>query len=167
MALLDFMKKRVRITPLKAEENIPLKSCDLNSAIKQSIKLLITKANHAEIEIDYTPTSVNIEADYLLPELFTNILGNAIKHSKGSIVKISVTSSEYKVRVKVEDDGVGIVPELSEQMFSGSILGHRSKITGLGLYLSKKIISNYHGKIEYRKSDLGGACFDLSFNVSI
>ncbi len=101
-------------------------------------------------------------ANPLLKDVFANLIGNAIKHSKGPLVieiKLDeVTQNKKKYyRVAVEDTGPGISDELKS-----SLLSHR-KLSGkgLGLYLVRTFTKQFNGKfwIEDRvKGDYTKGC---------
>ena len=94
-----------------------------------------------------------VHADRLLYDVFSNIVDNSIKHSKGD-VEINITLNDVKIdnkkfyRVSVEDNGPGIKPDLQKRVFDrmyyeGGIM--RGK--GLGLYLVKILVECFHGNV--------------------
>ena len=72
-----------------------------------------------------------------------------------------------KVRLEVQDDGPGVVPEdepkLFQPFFTTKPVG---KGTGLGLSVSYGIIESYSGAIGYSPNDWGGATFFFELPVS-
>lgn len=86
-----------------------------------------------------------------LRRVLANFLGNAIKNTnKGGKINVSVDFAEENVTVSVEDTGIGIpekdMPKLFHR-FSQGTGKKRSTSTGLGLYLSYRIIEAHGGKI--------------------
>ena len=95
-----------------------------------------------------------VKANPLLKDVFTNIIGNAIKHSKGK-ASISVDVNEIDKNghtlclIPIEDDGPGIPDELKEKIFHRFNRGQTDvKGTGLGLCLVKTMINNFGGQVK-------------------
>lgn len=82
--------------------------------------------------------------------VISNLLGNAIKHSKkDGIIKINVSYDEKDVRVDIVDFGEGLSKEDIEKLFNRFSQGtskKRSASTGLGLYLSRQIIEAHNAQ---------------------
>jgi len=93
--------------------------------------------------------------------ILNQVLGNAIKYSKESngIIKIYSTSTENKITLTIEDNGVGIserdIFRVFEKGFTGDNGRKFGKSTGMGLYLCKKLCNrlglgiSIESKLEY------------------
>ena len=97
--------------------------------------------------------SCRVLANELLKDVFSNIVGNAIKHSHGDIeIGISLQATEEQgtpfCRATVEDTGPGIPDELKRRIFERAGK-EMAKLTGkgLGLYLVKTLVDDYHGRV--------------------
>ncbi len=86
-------------------------------------------------------------------EVVTNLLSNAINNTpKGGKIKIKSEINDNKIIISIQDNGVGITKEEKNQLFEkfGKIERYGKELdvlvdgSGLGLYISKKII-NFHG----------------------
>jgi two-component system sensor histidine kinase VicK len=106
---------------------------------------------------------VNADAERLT-QVISNLLTNAFKFTqKGEIsVNISTDDTDQQVVVSVTDTGQGIDPEIMPRLFTKfatkSIVG-----TGLGLYISKRIIEAHGGKMwAENNSDGIGATFSFT-----
>ena len=103
-----------------------------------------------------------------IQEVISNLLNNAYKFTENgqTIVKIKkkIDNEKKQVKIIVKDSGTGIdkeiLPRLFEKFATKSEAG-----TGLGLYISKKIVEAHGGKIggENNSSDDRGAYFLLYF----
>ncbi|NLK75472.1 MAG: two-component sensor histidine kinase [Clostridiales bacterium] len=135
----------VRICPLIEDVISSLKPmADENSiAIRVSCKPLIIWANNQQIR-----------------ELFTNLITNAIKYNKpGGEVYVTVNLELDKIKIIVQDTGVGIPEDAIQRVFERFYRvdkGRSKKIggTGLGLSIVKHIVNYYNGTIKL-ESELG------------
>ena len=97
----------------------------------------------------------------LNPELFEWVIENLVKNAldafesgKGDI-KISLSQNTKYLFIDVTDNGKGIDPKYSKDVFRPGYSTKR-RGWGLGLSLSKRIIEEYHkGKIFIKETQLG------------
>ena len=102
----------------------------------------------------HTPESgapATIQANsYLLKIALKNIIDNACKYSEKE-VDIILSRINRQVVIEIEDRGIGIPQEEIEHIFQSFYRGsntHDYAGQGIGLSLTMKIISAYHGKLE-------------------
>lgn len=88
--------------------------------------------------ISNLPPGLEIYADHMLEKVFYNLIDNALRHG-GRVKTIGITFHEDGGAgiLVVEDDGVGIEPELKDQIFERGF-GSNS---GYGLFLSREILA--------------------------
>ena len=123
--------------------------------MKQNLKLMFDKQN-IKFEIENLEDEIFIYGDYnRLNQVLLNIVKNsieAIDKNKKSYIKIYTKLKNNKVKIYVEDNGVGISKEnlkkISEPFFTTKQNG-----TGLGVLLSKEIITAHNGKLEYTSKE--------------
>ena len=100
-------------------------------------------------------------------QIMINLLSNAIKYNKtGGKVSIDATEDDGKIRVNVEDTGIGIsekdIPHMFEKFFRAEGSSRETPGTGLGLAVTKSLVQVMGGMIEM-KSKLGeGSRFSFS-----
>ncbi|WP_440990472.1 ATP-binding protein [Haloarchaeobius baliensis] len=113
--------------------------------------------------------SVSVLADDLLPEVFENLLTNAVQHNEGTAARvcIEVDVTEDEVEVRVLDDGPGIDEEVMSHVFEKGQKGFESPGTGFGLYLVHEIVDSYGGRVEATNRDEGGAKFTVCLPRSL
>ena len=126
----------------------------VNELIKDCAKELevLFKQNNTEIIFDFENEELMINADKNeIRRVISNLLGNAIKHG-GENTKVIVRSQKIgkDAQISVEDNGVGLSKEDQMKLFRRFSQGtskKRSCSTGLGLYLSRRIVEAHNGPI--------------------
>ena len=111
---------------------------------------------------------VNADAERLT-QVVSNLLTNAFKFTQKGEITVNITRDDtnQQVIVSVTDTGQGIDPEIMPRLFTKfatkSIVG-----TGLGLYVSKRIIEAHGGKMwAENNSDGIGATFSFTIPLVI
>ncbi|MDV2482651.1 GAF domain-containing protein [Methanoculleus sp. Wushi-C6] len=99
-------------------------------------------------DIHYTPQERWVAADDLLPAVFINLIGNAVKFGGPDVsVRIDVREEDGTVMVSVEDTGPGIPDAEKSLVFEKFRKGGRKSGKGLGLYIVRTLIERYGGKV--------------------
>jgi PAS domain S-box-containing protein len=95
-----------------------------------------------------------VMANKLLHDVFSNLVGNAVKHSNGSGVDINVKlenaseNGKNYYKVLVEDNGPGIPGEMKDKIFNRLQRGDtKARGLGLGLYIVKSLVDSYGGRV--------------------
>ncbi|MDQ3123199.1 MAG: ATP-binding protein [bacterium] len=100
-------------------------------------------------------------------EVITNLFDNAIKYTEHGKITIGLTGDENVVQIRIADTGSGIAAEDVSHLFQKFYRVDNSITrpiggTGLGLFISRKIIELYHGRI-WVESELGkGSTFYIN-----
>jgi two-component system sensor histidine kinase FlrB len=91
-----------------------------------------------------------------------NLIDNALYHAgEGGHLQVSLEAPEDgRVRLRVEDDGPGIPPDIRERIFD-PFFTTRERGTGLGLAVAQAVVLAHGGDIRLCDSALGGACFQI------
>jgi signal transduction histidine kinase len=135
----------------------------------QELLVLVEQQAHAKnIKINFDVHEQIVVADkQLLNQAILNILSNAIKftHPHGEISLTSKVGEEFFM-LQICDNGIGISPKNQEKLFkpfSQIDNEYQAKVngTGLGLYLTQKIIELHGGKIEVQSELNKGSCFHI------
>lgn len=89
-----------------------------------------------------------------------NLLENAVKWSpQGGTVEVRLEAVGQRVRLEVADRGPGVPTDLEPRLFTRFTGSRAGGGSGLGLYLSKRIIEAHGGQIGYRPRPGGGSLF--------
>lgn len=109
------------------------------------------------------PAWVRADPDRI-QQVLLNLLDNGVKSSpRDSKISVDVTIDGQDVRVSVRDHGAGLSETDMDKMFDKWVRG-RSSVhgTGLGLYISRRIVEAHHGRIWAENAPDGGAVFHFS-----
>lgn len=111
--------------------------------------------------------NTNYKGDYYWSvEAISNIIKNCIEHSEnGGIIEIISETNPIYTEIIITDEGKGIckedLPHLFERFYRGNNSG--SEGIGIGLYLTKMIVSKQNGVITAKNRENKGAEFNIKF----
>ena len=140
----------------------------------------ITRQLSEELKSRYTDKQINsrIEEDIhlygdplLLKLLVSNLLENANKYAgKQTQITCNLYRKDHKVVLKVSDEGIGIPDEEKKKVFDkfyrvGNEQTRRTKGTGLGLFICKKIVQSHVGDIQVTDNVPQGSTFIVTFTA--
>ncbi len=118
-----------------------------------------------QIVFECRPPDLLIHADeQMITQVLLNLVKNAVQAveriDKAEII-ISALSNENRIVLKVTDNGEGIPPEISDEIFM-PFFTTRKKGTGVGLSYSRQVMVMNGGRIEF-DSQAGRTQFRLMF----
>ncbi|NVM57155.1 MAG: PAS domain-containing protein, partial [Desulfobacterales bacterium] len=135
---------------------LELEEVDMSTLITETLQSLQGLAGEKGISMTYTPpkTSVIVKADRRrLQQVLVNLVANAIKFSEAHrTILVTGEVTNDNVTIKVIDQGPGIPAEELPKLFDKFYQAHSTVKravggTGLGLYISKKIVEAHGGHI--------------------
>ncbi len=96
-----------------------------------------------------------------------NLIANAIKYhdpdKKNCFVKITAKSSKTDLKLQLEDNGIGILPDYHGKIFDMFFrLPSKTDGSGIGLYIVKEVIEKLHGNIQVSSDSGRGTTFTIS-----
>lgn len=146
LSKLDYGRMELRMTRFSLS--------DLLKKVANAMRLTIQDSGH-EMTVEAPDDLPNIVGDReRIEQVVVNILSNAVKYtpSGGHIRLAACALAGNRVRITVEDDGVGIpaadVPRLFERFYRVDKARSRAAGgTGLGLAIAKEIVEQHEGKI--------------------
>lgn len=100
-----------------------------------------------------------------LEQVLLNLLSNAIKYSpEDSQITVSLINDDKKITVSVQDEGIGIPKSKQKLIFDRyyQVKTKKRQGFGLGLYISKEIIKQHHGKLWVESNGKKGSLFLFS-----
>jgi len=143
--VLDFQKLDTGKMTYKMEKN------SINLALKEMGELMGSliekKGLNLIIEIADNLPKINFDKNKII-QVLTNLVNNALRSTeKGSIIVTARKTSDF-IQISIQDSGKGIQLEDIPKLFQEyEQLERKGGGTGLGLIISKDIISAHNGKI--------------------
>ncbi len=127
---------------------------------------IVLKDNNYNINGTNIKPNIFIFADKTrISQVISNLLSNAIKFTNKGTIDIIIEKKydyENKVLINIKDTGQGLDQSITPKLFSKFITKSKGG-TGLGLFISKKIIEAHSGQIyAYNNKDGKGATFGFS-----
>lgn len=163
--MLDYLLEWARIK--YASEVFSPSMLDLNNCIRKVFNLLgeVATTNSIILQND-VPAGTAVFADKkMLLSILQNLLSNALKYSRPmGIIKVSASTKNNKVLIKVEDTGIGMSKEKLEKLFKPQLkpLSHlrkEDKGAGIGLLLVKGFVEKNGGEVCAESEEGKGTAF--------
>lgn len=132
--------------------DVSLNDTSLDFVLEDAVNALSNLAQRRNVSITLEKLGVHVRGDVdRLSQVFTNLLGNALKFSPDN-AQIKVFSSLHGdvVEVSVQDQGRGVPPEFRDaifERFKQVSADDAKRGTGLGLAICKTIVELHHGQI--------------------
>ncbi len=143
---------------------------DIYDLIASDMQLLAeTQGRSLQVFISHDLPTIAADTS-TLTEVFVNLIDNAIKYSpENGVVTVNATAGDTMVQVDVIDQGIGIPPNVMQNLFHKFYRSHRSREnvsgSGIGLYITKAIVESLGGSIEVRSKEGQGTT--ISFMLPI
>lgn len=136
--------------------------------LEQSLKIF-TNSYPERIRLEYSGQDEQmVNGDRMMLQMsVNNLIENALKYSPpSSLVTIKLTNDHKQLCLQVLDQGEGIADAEKRKVFRkfyrvGNENTRKTKGTGLGLYLTKRIVEQHRGKIGIKNNSPNGSIFEL------
>jgi signal transduction histidine kinase len=153
-------------------QKMPPKEINLNKIINSVQLNLSSLINERKADLIVSPLPTIVVQDFLMIQLFQNLIGNGLKYNKNAIPTVEVFSFEQnKTHIfAVRDNGIGISEQYKESVFKIFHRLHSAEEfegTGIGLAACKRIIELYEGKIWFESDHLGTTFYFTLPNCNI
>ncbi|RXF70555.1 helix-turn-helix domain-containing protein [Arcticibacter tournemirensis] len=160
--LLDYRKIEYDKQKIRASEN------DLVSYVREIVDSFRHHAQKLDVQLNLLSQDREVKVWFdtqMLDKVFFNLISNSIKFSrdKGHVyVRIWQNGNGY-VCVEVEDNGIGMNPEETAQIFNQFYQADHTPTvgSGIGLSLSREIIRLHQGIIEVKSEKWKGSVFTV------
>ncbi|RZJ99633.1 MAG: GHKL domain-containing protein, partial [Flavobacterium sp.] len=163
--LINEILKLARVGRLEIELthiNMPVLLKEITSEVTSSLG-----AAHVNIRLGDTP---NLKGDHtLVGQIFTNLIGNAVKYSAKSdnpSVMIQGEAVNDEIIYSIKDNGIGIDVNYHDKVFE--LFKRMENVkdfegTGVGLAIVKRIMDKHNGRIWFESELNVGTTFFVAF----
>jgi signal transduction histidine kinase len=138
---------------------------DVGRVVREQTELFAGQSPKHLLDVSLPPTPLPVRGDSnRLAQVVANLLSNAIKYSPhGGVVRVAGKRNHDFVRVSIQDEGVGIPPELQREIFGKFVRGHATaegiEGSGLGLAISRSLVEAHGGNIDFESTKGRGSTF--------
>ena len=150
-----------RVQPLNVSD------FDVNAVVNQTVKLVEHKLELGNINarLELEPDLPLIRGDAgQIEQLLLALVMNAIEAMphEGNLHIATAKTGDGSVMIKVEDDGIGIPPDLLPHLFEPfTTTKEESKGVGLGLAIARTIVDRHAGHIQVTSEEGRGTTFTI------
>jgi signal transduction histidine kinase len=151
------------------KEDAPVGEADVNQVLQDVMYFLKYEALKRSVKIvedfDFRLPPIAADANRL-KQIFINLVMNAFQAMEGggSLLLRTCCHEERFVSVQIADTGSGIPQKTLSRIFEPFYTTKKTgKGTGLGLFITKKIVESFSGTISVESREGEGTCFTLAF----
>lgn len=169
--LVDLINDIIRLSQLDEKSEMPQEELSILKIAEEVRDVLLDVANRKNVSIEIKGAMGKMKGVYsLLYEMLYNLCDNAIKYNnQGGFVKVFIYEDDRQVRVRVEDNGIGILKEHHEKIFERFYRVDKSHSkqsggTGLGLSIVKHAALYHSGRIMIDSKINEGTAIDVVFS---
>lgn len=142
---------------------------DINIIINDIIKDLSKEIEDKSLSINIYGKSLSVKGNsVMLNHAISNIIQNAVKYNnKNGSIDIITEEVDKKCIITIKDTGVGIEKGKEKEIFEPFYRVDTSRSrkiggAGLGLAITKDIISRHGGGVSYTPNESGGSIFEIT-----
>jgi len=170
MTFLETMDKSIDKLSRQVDRNIALtrveggdlglrpQAVDLIKCVEQAISYIADKNEYLEIDLIHEEPLAKIRADPArIEEVMINLLDNAVRYNPPNVkIIVEIKPKDSWLIVSVRDFGKGIPADKQKTIFDKYVRADENeKGSGLGLYISRKIIEAHGGQIHLQSPLIG------------
>lgn len=134
-------------------------------SIQQNLSQQINRSG-ASIETDFANAPSFIFSKVDIESIFTNLIGNAIKYARPGVpprLRIRAVAVHPFICITISDNGIGIDLEKNRTKLFGMFMRFHDHVegSGVGLYITRKLVTDADGKIEVESAVGKGTTFRI------
>lgn len=172
--LKDFVENLFEWVKLDSGEQVfHFEVLDLNELSRNAMADWITtlENSHIDYEIDIPEEEYLVRIDInAYTRIINNLLQNIIVHSECSKIIFQVEKENHRFKLVISDNGKGItsdnLPHIFERMYQCDN-SRSAKGNGLGLAITKELVSVHKGTITAKSISNKGTYFIISFPMAL
>ena len=157
-----------------APEKVTEEIVNVNDVVESSLSLIERQMHSHGIKprIALSYNNLYVRGNYIQCEqIVTNLLSNAI-HSldvsdkKNKNLTVATGKNDHSILIEVSDNGVGVPENIGDRLFDPFYSSKNpGEGMGLGLAIVKNIVQKFHGSVEAKNNQSGGATFTVYFPI--
>ena len=167
--LVDDLLDAAMVT--RGQVKLRVEPIELQKILRQALETTrpLTEARRHLVTLEAPPERMLVDADAVrLEQVFVNLLTNSAKYTPdGGEISITVRRQEQpgapqvqQAVVKIQDNGIGIAPEMLARVFELFVQADQSLARtqgglGIGLSLARSLVELHGGRLEAYSSGLG------------
>ena len=170
--LLRIVENLLQLTRLGAGTKLDREPHVLDHVVRAAVDSRRRRHPEREIRLTIDRPSLIVQADSVALEMLVeNLVSNADKYSPaGEPIDVEVTVDGETANVRILDRGIGIAPDIADEVFTAFFRADQARRTaggvGVGLAVCKRIVEAHDGRIWAGPRDGGGAVFGFSLPLS-
>jgi len=147
----------------------------INELIERAVTIFQPRATEKSlsIEVNLPENLPLVQGDPdMLRQVLINLIDNAVSYTQeGGMIRVSAEAGENKVKVAVQDNGIGIPEDSISRVFERFYRVDKARSreqggTGLGLSIVKHIIDVHHGSVQVNSKVGEGSTFTFVLPVN-
>lgn len=173
--LLSLINDVLDISKIEAGElELHMKEIELIPIIEDVFALINPQAEEKGLELNLRvsdhPRFIIVD-ERRFEQVLINLMGNAVKFTFQGKITLSYYAENNFLILRIEDTGIGIPNEMLSKLFQPFMqvdmgIDRKFEGTGLGLFISRKIIEMMGGSIEVQSEPDKGSCFTIKLPLS-
>lgn len=167
--MTEMMDEILNLTKLNYSE-VLFDTIEMKPLIKKIVEECIIAYNNPKTEVRIGEIYDLRGDQIMIYQLFTNLIGNAIKYSskvESPVIQVDSRSEKGTTIYEVKDNGIGMNPEDLPKIFELFTRFSNAKAfggSGVGMTIVKRIMDKHHGEIGITSKVGEGTTFILKFN---
>ena len=161
--IVDLIQNASILAKLEEDRELSFKDVDLRDMMETAMKEHEAAAQEKQVTLQLSaPDSCLVQGNPLLGDVFSNLIGNAVKYGgEESTVEIRIACEGREWTVAVADRGAGVSDKDKEGIFARFTRRDKEGVqgSGLGLSIVRRIVEAHKGKVWVEDRPGGGSVF--------
>lgn len=163
---LDYYIQKTQQYYKNIKDNSPIEKIDFNVLVNDLINIYALPNRDIQFKIDIQQDIPFWSDAFRLEVILGNLISNAIKYQKTTEphkqVIINITVNAKEAEITIHDNGVGILQEHMDKIFTQFFKGRIHYGSGLGLFIAKEALNKIKGDITVSSAYEKGTTFKIT-----